>query len=83
VSDDRQHVYVLIAVDEDERVRESFVVTDYERARQLFARLQEIWGGARVALASRFVDDVPQNVARYAMRKEIEDIIQDASAGLR
>jgi len=82
VSDNRQHVYVLIAVDEDEKVRESFVVTDYERAKLLFARLQEIWGGARVALASRFVDDVPPNVARYAIRREIEGIIQDASAAL-
>lgn len=56
------NVRVLIALDEDGRVRECIVLTDERQAQQLYGRLRKVWGGANVAMASRLVDDVPSNL---------------------
>jgi DNA-binding transcriptional regulator of glucitol operon len=59
-------VYVLVAIDEDQRVRECIVVRDMAVAGRLFDALREIWGGRNVCMASRLIDDIPENVAKYA-----------------
>lgn len=55
-------VFILVAVDEDGRVRECIALTDDRQAQELYGRLRGIWGGANVAMASRLVDDVPANL---------------------
>lgn len=57
-------IYVLIAVDEDGRVRECVPVSDLKTAQDLYAILREIWGGANVCMTSRKVDDIPDNLMR-------------------
>lgn len=71
---DDKSVRVLIALDEDARVRECVVLTDKRQADELFHRLQSIWGGANVAMASRYIDDLPFNLQEKA--SEVTDIIQ-------
>lgn len=80
MDDSKRYVYVLIAVDEDYRVRECFVLpaAEKETAWKLYDRLREIWGGRYVALASRAIGWVPQNVVAYTMSKDIDDIMQEA-----
>lgn len=56
------NVYVLIAIDDDYRVRECVVVSELEKAQELFAKLREIWGGDKVCMASRAVDEIPENL---------------------
>lgn len=56
------NVHVLIALDEDTRVRECVVLTDDRQAHDLLRRLRKIWGGAHVAMASREIDSVPLNL---------------------
>jgi len=55
-------VRVLIALDEDGRLRECIVLTDTRQADELYQRLRGIWGGANVAMASRRIDDLPTNL---------------------
>ena len=55
-------VRVLIALDEDGRVRECVVLTDTRQADELYQRLRKVWGGANVAMASRAVDELPDNL---------------------
>lgn len=55
-------VQVLIALDEDARVRECVVLTDQRQADDLYHRLRKIWGGANVAMASRAIDELPRNL---------------------
>lgn len=69
-----QSVLVLIALDEDARVRECIVLTDGPQANDLFKRLRKIWGGANVAMASRKVDDLPMNLREKLT--EVTDIVQ-------
>lgn len=67
-----QSVRVLIALDEDARVRECIVLTDTRQADDLYQRLRSIWGGANVAMASRAVDELPANLNnKYAHPMEI------------
>jgi hypothetical protein len=56
------NVKVLIALDEDARVRECVVLTDDRQADELYHRLRRIWGGANVAMASRAIDQLPRNL---------------------
>lgn len=57
-----QSIYILTAIDDDYRVRECFALTDADEAIKHYHRLQEIWGGSRVCVASRKINDVPQNL---------------------
>lgn len=67
-------VRVLIALDEDARVRECVVLTDKQQADDLFQRLRSIWGGANVAMASRRIDDLPLNL--HEKISEVTEIVQ-------
>lgn len=69
-----QSVKVLIAIDEDGRVRECVVLTDQIQAADLYRRLRKIWGGANVAMASRAVDAIPKNLEERI--PNVTDIIQ-------
>lgn len=55
-------IFVLVAIDDNGRVRECIPLTDDRQAQDLYLRLRGIWGGANVAMASRLVDDVPPNL---------------------
>lgn len=55
-------VYVLIAVDDDLGVRECVVVTSLPLANDLEKVLIRTWGASHVCMASRVVDEVPQNL---------------------
>jgi hypothetical protein len=55
---EKKHVYVLVA-NEEEKVRKCLVVEDSEWAREIFLKLINIYGGANVCMASRFINDVP------------------------
>lgn len=55
MSTDTKSVKVLIALDEDARVRECIVLIDTRQADELYARLRRIWGGANVAMARLFI----------------------------
>lgn len=55
-------VYILIAVDDDLRVRECVVVTSLPLANDLEKVLIGTWGASHVYMASRVVDEVPQNL---------------------
>ncbi len=62
-SDDApQSVYILTAIDDDYRVRECFAVSDADDAIKHYHKLQEIWGGHKVCVASREINDVPKNL---------------------
>lgn len=71
---DNKSVRVLIALDEDARVRECIVLTDNRQADEIYHRLRSIWGGANVAMASRRVDDLPSNLQERV--SETTDIVQ-------
>lgn len=68
------NVRVLIALDEDARVRECVVLTDKKQADDLYHRLRKIWGGANVAIASRRIDEIPLNL--HEKIAEITEIVQ-------
>lgn len=68
------NVYVLIALDEDARVRECVVLTDTRQASELFQKLRGIWGGANVAMASRRIDALPMNL--HEKMESVTEIIQ-------
>lgn len=55
-------VFILVAIDEDVRVRECIALTDDHQAQEVYAALQGIWGGSNVAMASRLIDDVPSTL---------------------
>jgi hypothetical protein len=59
--------YVLIAIDDDYRVRECIVVTSLLLATELHDKLKGIWGGEKVCLAARAIDAVPDNLELSAM----------------
>ena len=67
-------VRVLIALDEDGRLRECIVLTDTRQADELYQRLRGIWGGANVAMASRAIDSLPLNLQEKM--EAITDIVQ-------
>jgi hypothetical protein len=67
-------VRVLIALDEDARVRECIVLTDDRQADELYQRLRKIWGGANVAMASRAIDQLPRNLEEKI--PDVTEIIQ-------
>lgn len=67
-------IYILIAVDEDYRVRECVPVRDLRTAQDLYAQLREIWGGRYVCMASRCVDDIPDNLVRALGVPEAETV---------
>lgn len=67
-------VRVLIALDEDARVRECVVLTDRKQADELYHRLRDIWGGANVAMASRAIDALPLNL--HEKIAEVTEIVQ-------
>jgi hypothetical protein len=54
--------YVLIAIDDDYRVRECIVVTSLPLAQELYGKLRRIWGGEKVCMAARAIDAVPDNL---------------------
>lgn len=60
-------VYVLIAIDDDYRVRECIVVQSLPLATGLRDKLKGIWGGEKVYMASRVVDLVPANLVLSSM----------------
>ena len=66
-----QSVRVLIALDEDGRVRECVVLTDNRQADELFYKLKEVWGAMNVAMASRRIDDLPVN-----LEEKIDDVTE-------
>jgi hypothetical protein len=66
-------IYILIAVDDDCRVRECVPVSDLKTAQDLYAILREIWGGSKVCVASRCVDDIPDNLVRALGVSEAAD----------
>ncbi len=59
--------YVVIAIDEDYRVRECVVVTDLPMAHRLRDHLRGIWGDEKVCLLPRAIDAVPGNLELSAM----------------
>jgi hypothetical protein len=59
--------YVLIAIDDDYKVRECIVVTSLPLARELYDQLRGIWGGEKVCMAARAVDAVPDNLELSAV----------------
>jgi hypothetical protein len=61
-------VYVLIA-NEEERVKECIVVSDLESANEYRKNLIEIYGGANVCMASRFINNIPENIIRKMVRE--------------
>jgi len=67
-------VYVLIAVDDELRVRECVVVTSPPLAGDLERVLIKTWGGSHVCMASRAVDEVPQNLIDAMLPPEPEPI---------
>ena len=69
-----ESVRVLIALDEDARVRECVVLTDHRQADELYQRLRKIWGGANVAMASRAIDQLPRNLEEKI--PDVTEIIQ-------
>lgn len=66
------NIYILIAIDDDYRVRECVAVTSLPLASDLEKVLIKTWGGSRVCLASRAVDEVPQNLLDAIMPPEPE-----------
>jgi hypothetical protein len=54
--------YVLIAIDDDYKVRECIVVTSLPLAQELYEKLRGIWGGDKVCMAARAIDAVPNNL---------------------
>ena len=59
--------YVLIAIDDNYRVRECIVVTSLPLAQELYDKLRGIWGGEKVCMAARAIDAVPNNLKLSAM----------------
>lgn len=57
----RLSVYVVIALDGHE-MKECVVLSDHAEALGLYHRLQAIWGGEFVAMASRQVNEIPLNI---------------------
>ena len=57
-----QSIYILTAIDNDYRVRECFAVSDSDDAIKHYHKLQEVWGGDKVSVASRKINDVPHNL---------------------
>lgn len=54
-----KEVFVVVAYNTDtERMTDANVLTDLSRAQEVFANLKIIYGGANVAMFSRFVDSV-------------------------
>ena len=51
-------VYVVIA-NEEEKVRECIVLSDSEKAQEVWKYLERIWDGKNVAFVSRAIDDIP------------------------
>lgn len=59
--------YVLIAIDNDYRVRECIVVTSLPLATELYDKLKAIWGGEKACMAARAINAVPNNLELSAM----------------
>lgn len=65
--------YVLIALDSDYRVRECVPVSDLKTAQDLYALLRTLYDGDKVAMLSREVDDIPQNLIDGMMGGQFAD----------
>ena len=59
--------YVLIAINDDYKVRECIVVISLPLAQELYDKLREIWGGDKVCMAARAIDAVPNNLELSAI----------------
>lgn len=70
------HVYVVIAIDEDYRVKECLVISDRDQAEKMYLSLGKIWGGSRVCMASRLVDNIPSFNLSNLFDQEIDELIQ-------
>jgi hypothetical protein len=64
-----QYINILIAIDDNKRVRECIVISKHDKALEIFKKLQIIWGGNNVALCCRLIDDIPDNILEYAGAK--------------
>lgn len=64
-------IYVLIAVGDDYRVRECVAVSDLKTAEDLYAILRKAWPCSKVCMASRSVDDIPDNLVRAMNVSEV------------
>lgn len=74
-------VYVVVAMDEDCRVRECFVRSDMNEAWTLYKTLGSLYGGANVCMANRLLDDaIPARIVRQAVDTQLEGILQGIEA---
>lgn len=56
------NIYVVVAMDEDNRLRECYALTDLSQAQEVYGHLRNLYGGRNAALASRIVDAPPINL---------------------
>lgn len=71
-----QSVYVVVAMDDDCRVRECYVRSDMDEAMALRETLSGIYGGRNVCVANRGVDDnIPPRVVGARMMQQFDEII--------
>lgn len=64
-------VYIVIAND-CERVQECIAFTGLARAMNYFDYCKAIYGGANVAICARALDEVPDNLFRYALTANMD-----------
>ncbi len=71
-----QFVYVVVAMEDDCKVRECYVRADLDEACALRDTLSGIYGGRNVCLANRAIDgDIPPRVVGARMMQQFDEII--------
>lgn len=73
-------IYILVAYDEESgNFSEIIPISSLAAARQVQTVLQATYGGRNVAMASRYIDDVPYMIKRRLLVKEaVQTALQGA-----
>ncbi len=78
--DETQYVFVVIAMEDDCRVKECYVRSYMAEALSLRDTLSGIYGGRNVAVAHRAVDgDIPPRIVGARMMQQFDEVIERQS----
>jgi len=68
----KSHVYVITASEHGEQ-KECIVVSKVETAVKVFSELISIYGGRNVVMASRAINDIPENIKHRLTKRALDE----------